>query len=45
MARKQQKDEAVVNAERERMAEWLATYHRSAPGFQEEEQNNNAKPE
>jgi len=46
MARSQKKNEATVSAERERMAEWLATYHRSAREFQEEEdKKKNQKPE
>ena len=46
MARQAKKSEATVSAERERMAEWLATYHRSAREFQEdEEKKKNQKPE
>jgi len=46
MARQQKKTDAVVSAERERMAEWLATYHRSAQEFTaEEEKKKNQKPE
>ena len=46
MARKAKQDEAKVAGERERMADWLATYHRSAETFhEEEEKNNGAKPE
>ena len=37
MARKAKQDEAKVAGERERMADWLATYHRSAETFHEEE--------
>ena len=40
MARKEQKDQAAVTAERERMAEWLATYHKNAKEFGREEENN-----
>jgi hypothetical protein len=45
MARKNQKDQAAITAERERMAEWLATYHRSAQDFYDEEEKNKQKPE
>ena len=47
MARQAKKTEAAVAAERERMAEWLATYHRSAKEFQEQEEEakkKNQKP-
>ncbi len=44
MVRSQKKNEAAVTAERERMAEWLATYHRSAQEFAEEEKKKNQKP-
>ena len=44
MVRQQKKTEASVNAERDRMAEWLATYHRSAQDFAEEEKRKNQKP-
>lgn len=45
MARKAKQDEARITAERERMAEWLATYHRSAEEFRtEEEEKKNQKP-
>lgn len=44
MIRSQKKNEAAVNAERDRMAEWLATYHRSAQDFTEEEKRKNQKP-
>lgn len=37
MARKAKRDEANAAAERERMAEWLATYHKNAEIFKEEE--------
>ncbi|MCI0550685.1 MAG: cyclic nucleotide-binding domain-containing protein [Anaerolineae bacterium] len=36
MARMAKKNDATVAAERERMAEWLATYHHSAAEFQKE---------
>ena len=45
MARIAKKNEASVSAERERMAEWLATYHRSADEFQIDEIKKNQKPE
>jgi len=45
MARITKKTEASVSAERERMADWLATYHRSAEEFQMEEAKKNQKPE
>ena len=45
MARIAKKTEASVSAERERMAEWLATYHRSAEEFQIEETKKPQKPE
>jgi CRP-like cAMP-binding protein len=44
MVRSQKKNESAVNAERERMAEWLATYHRSAQEFADEEKKKNQKP-
>jgi hypothetical protein len=42
MARQQKKTEATVTAERERMAEWLVTYHHNAEEFRkaEEEKRN-----
>ncbi len=42
MARQQKKTEAAVAAERERMAEWLVTYHHNAEEFRkaEEEKRN-----
>ena len=43
-ARIMQKKEAAVKEERERMAEWLATYHRSAAEFNEEQQNQEDSP-
>ena len=45
MARIAKKTEASVSAERERMAEWLATYHKSAQEFIDEESKKNKKPE
>lgn len=46
MARAQKKNEATISAERERMAEWLVTYHNNAKEFQaEEEKKKNQKPE
>jgi hypothetical protein len=39
-ARVQKKAAAEVAAERERMADWLATYHKSAAQFLEEERKN-----
>lgn len=44
-ARADKKKQAEVSAERERMAEWLATYHRSAQEFMDEENKKNRKPE
>ncbi|MEW6286859.1 MAG: cyclic nucleotide-binding domain-containing protein [Chloroflexota bacterium] len=44
VARQVKQNEAKVTAERERMAEWLATYHRNAETFKEEERRNQ-KPE
>lgn len=37
-ARKNQQEESKVAAERERMAEWLVTYHKSAEEFRSEEE-------
>jgi len=45
MARKTKQDEARLTSERDRMAEWLVTYHRSAQEFHEEEKKNKQKPE
>jgi hypothetical protein len=45
MARSARKKEAEVSAERERMAEWLATYHSSTQEFLEEEKRKKQKPE
>ena len=45
MARSQKKNEATISAERERMADWLATYHKSAQEFVDEERKKNQKPE
>ena len=44
-ARADKKKQAEVSAERERMAEWLATYHKSAQEFIDEESKKNRKPE
>jgi hypothetical protein len=44
MARKTMKEQAAIASERERMAEWLATYHHNAQEFYAEEKNN-PKPE
>ncbi|MGB8980945.1 MAG: cyclic nucleotide-binding domain-containing protein [Anaerolineales bacterium] len=38
MARSAKKQQAAVASERERMAEWLATYHRNADDLRKEEQ-------
>ena len=40
MERTAKKNEGAVAAERERMAEWLATYHKSAQDFKDEEKRN-----
>jgi hypothetical protein len=45
MAQAARKKEAQVAAERERMAEWLAAYHRNAQEFTAEENKKNQKPE
>lgn len=45
MARTAKKKEAEVAMERERMAEWLATYHHSAEDFRKEMENKDQKPE
>jgi CRP-like cAMP-binding protein len=45
MARNAKKKEAEVALERERMAEWLATYHRNAEDFQREMEKRNPKSE
>jgi hypothetical protein len=39
MARQQKKTEATVTAERERMAEWLVTYHHNAEEFRKAEED------
>ena len=44
-ARIEKKTQATVAAERERMAEWLATYHDNAEVFKREEEKKNQKPE
>lgn len=43
MARTSKKQQASVAAERERMAEWLATYHRNADELKKEEQKRDGK--
>ena len=40
MARTTKKQEGAIAAERDRMAEWLATYHRASQDFREEERRN-----
>lgn len=47
MLRQQQKKEAEIAAERERMAEWLVTYHRNVEQFRREEglSGSETKPE
>jgi uncharacterized membrane protein YdbT with pleckstrin-like domain len=40
MARSAKKREGEIAAERDRMAEWLATYHRSVNDFRNEEKGN-----
>ncbi|HXF86386.1 MAG TPA: cyclic nucleotide-binding domain-containing protein [Anaerolineales bacterium] len=45
MARQAKQNEAKIAAERERMAEWLAIYHKSAQEFLEEEKKKNQKSE
>ena len=40
MARNARKREGEIAAERERMAEWLATYHKNAQMFRDEENHN-----
>jgi CRP-like cAMP-binding protein len=44
-ARKSKQEAAKIAAERERMAEWLATYHLNAEALKKEEQKKNQKPE
>jgi len=43
MARQARQNEAKIAGERDRMAEWLATYHRTADQFKEEERKNQKK--
>lgn len=43
MARQAKKTEATISAERDRMAEWLATYHKASDQFKEEEKRNQKK--
>jgi hypothetical protein len=40
MARNARKKESEIAAERDRMAEWLATYHRASQDFRDEEKRN-----
>jgi hypothetical protein len=40
MARSARKKEVEIAAERDRMAEWLATYHKSSQDFRDEEKRN-----
>ncbi len=40
MARTAKQNEAKIAGERDRMAEWLATYHRAAKDFNDEERRN-----
>ena len=40
MVRTAKKNESAVAAERDRMAEWLATYHKAAQDFKDEEKRN-----
>ena len=44
-ARRSKQEAARVAAERERMAEWLATYHLNAESLRSEEEKKNQKPE
>jgi CRP-like cAMP-binding protein len=43
MVRAAKKKESEIAAERDRMAEWLATYHRASQEFREEERRNQKK--
>jgi hypothetical protein len=43
MARNAKKQEGAVAAERDRMAEWLATYHRASQDLRDEEKRNQKK--
>jgi len=45
MARKSQKEQAAIAAERERMADWLVTYHKNAQEFRAEEEENQQETE
>jgi hypothetical protein len=45
MARSAKKKETEVAIERERIAEWLATYHNNAEDFRREVEKRNQKPE
>ena len=44
MARTEKKKQAEIAAERERMADWLATYHNNAEALRREEEKKNQKP-
>jgi len=44
MARTEKKRQAEIASERERMAEWLATYHHNAETLRKEEEKKNQKP-
>jgi len=44
MARTEKKRQAEISAERERMAEWLATYHNNAEVLRKEEEKKDQKP-
>ena len=43
MARQAKQSESKIAVERDRMAEWLATYHRASQDFREEEKRNQKK--
>jgi len=43
MLRSAKQNEAKIAGERDRMAEWIATYHRAAEQFKEEEKRNQKK--
>jgi hypothetical protein len=40
MERKAKQEEARVVSERDRMAEWITTYHRASQDFKDEEKRN-----
>jgi hypothetical protein len=44
MARTDKKRQTEIAAERERMAEWLVTYHRNADELRREEEKKDGKP-